>query len=636
MLMKLKTVTTILFLFLLHLSSFSQDLAVSLIPDSLKQNAHLVIREFQTEIILSSSNSGKEFIMKAVTVLDREGEKNAVLLLPYDKNSVATVKDITIFDATGKKIKSVKQSEIEDYPAFSSFELFSEDRIKYYKPTVAELPYTIVYEYGYSHNNMISLGRWMPLNNYNLSVQHAAISLNYPAGVKINRKEISLKRTSRGEQKNSVTEVWELSGMKAIESEPFSLPVSELVPSLCLMPSYLDFDGYKGKADNWNQYGRWAFSLYRGRDILDDAGKLKLLILERELKTAEDKIAVLYKYLQDNTRYVAVTLGIGGYQPIDAATVFRTGYGDCKALANFMYTLLKNEGIESFPALVSAGKYRSEIYSDFPNFSQFNHVILCVPLKGDTLWLECTDQKIPMGFLGSFTCDREVLLLTEEGGRFAHTPVYGEADNTRHSTCTYSIDASGSATFSSRIRSSGLQYDDLTGLIEANAEDQKKWLYENSDYPSMQIRSFSVSQKKGRLPVAEIDLSAVSNGFCTFSGDYMVMPLNLENTQSAARKMIRPRKSDIVIRESFTDQDTLVYRLPAGYAPLSPPKNVNLSSRFGEYSFSVSLAGDQLTCTRRFILKGGKYPSAYYKEMYDFILAVSKSDNARVLLSKKP
>ena len=245
------------------------------------------------------------------------------------------------------------------------------------------------------------------------------------------------------------------------------------------MPSRLIYDKYVGTADNWKDCGKWFYDLYKGRDEISDAEKPIIDTLLKGIVNNDERIEALYKYMQENTRYVAVFIGLGGYQPFHAKTVFETGYGDCKALSNYLHALLKYAGIESFSAAVSSGNYKESIFLDFPNFQQFDHIILCVPRKSDTLWLECTNQKIPFGFLGDFTDDRDVLLITEDGGKFAHTTRYDLKDNIRNCRSEFTIDSTGTAFCSVATSYHGLQYDNISFLCSSNYEEQKKWLYSN-------------------------------------------------------------------------------------------------------------------------------------------------------------
>ena len=139
---------------------------------------------------------------------------------------------------------------------------------------------------------------------------------------------------------------------------------------------------------------------------------------------------MVYEYFQNKTRYVNVQIGIGGWQPIEANTVDRLGYGDCKALAFYLKTLLDKVGVKSYYTIIHAGNDAEALIKDFPS-NQFNHVILCVPMenKKDTIWLESTNQIIPFGYIGTFTDDRDALLIDESGGRIVHTPKYTAQDN---------------------------------------------------------------------------------------------------------------------------------------------------------------------------------------------------------------
>jgi transglutaminase-like putative cysteine protease len=631
---KLSIFISLLGIFLFHNVS-SQSYLADAIPDSLKENAHSVIREFTTELILESSNSGTERIKKVITILDEEGENNSYLVVPFDKSSSVNIKQIVLYNKFGKKIKSAKQSDIEDIPAYSSYELYSEQRLKAYKPIYAEYPYTVEYIYETKSTNLISFGRWTPYSSFNVSVQNSSFTIIYPVSVSIFKKEIRLNIKSTDVISNKHIDRYELNNLKALEDEPLNLSISELIPAVYIMPAKLSYDGYNGNATNWKEYGKWVFSLYKDRDQISQAEKLKVDALLKDIPDTLQRIEKLYGYIQSNTRYVAVTLGIGGYQPFDAKTVFETGYGDCKALTNYMYSLLKQIGVKSYPALVSAGDYRIPLFKDFPNFSQLNHVILCVPFKSDTIWLECTSQKIPFGFLGNFTDDRDVLLISDGGGTFAHTKKYNAEDNRRSSFSEFSIDPEGTATCSQRSIYTGLQYDNLSGVVFSNFEDQKKWLYTNSLLPSLQIKSHLINENRSGLPSVSIKVSAVSKKYCTFSGQNMILSLNLFDQQKPLRKMLKNRYSDILINRSSIDCDTLVFKLPANFDYETLPAGNTINSQFGSYSTVINGSGKEIFFIRRFELKEGRYKADQYKDLYDFILSVSKTDNLKVFLTKK-
>lgn len=119
-----------------------------------------------------------------------------------------------------------------------------------------------------------------------------------------------------------------------------------------------------------------------------------------------------------------------------------------------MYSLLKEVCIQSHYTLVRAGEGESYMLKDFP-YNPFNHIILCVPFQKDTMWLECTNQTIPAGYLGDFTDDRYVLLIREEGGKLVKTPRYTREQNLQVRYSTGKIDPTGLLT---------VQFKPVTGL----------------------------------------------------------------------------------------------------------------------------------------------------------------------------
>lgn len=611
----------------------AQDYQAALIPDSLKANAHCVVRESSRTLELTDFSRGTLHVRRVVTILGKEGEEDSEIVIPYDKDSKVSVREIVIYDAAGKKVRSIKQSEIADQPASGSSELYSDSRIKYFDANNPAYPYTLACEYEVTQQKMISYGIWRPVAGYNVSVMSSDFSIVYPKGLPVNIKRLNFEVSTPEVKTSESGASWEIRNFRAIEEEPMDVSIAERMPSVYLMPRQLQYDKYSGSAETWKEFGSWIYSLYEGRDQLSEAEKPKVTLLIRDITDTLERIRVLYKYMQNRTRYVAVTLGIGGFQPFDAKNVYATGYGDCKALTNYMYSLLRFAGIRSYPALVAAGPYKTAVCRDFPNFSQFNHVILCVPAGGDTTWLECTDQKIPFGFLGDFTDDRDVLLISAGGGVFAHTDRYSE--NLRTCRSEFVIDAKGTAVCSMRTIMTGLQFDNVSFLLSLGFEDQKKWLYGNSTLPSLQIKNFSIASRNTPNPELIISESSVSAGYCTFSGNYMILSLNMINVQKPLQKMTRKRYSDILVGRSFTDYDTLVFKIPAGYSYETLPKGNKIETAYGSYSLAVSGNESEITCIRRMSINEGRYEPSEYNRLYDFILAASKEDKSKVILVKK-
>jgi hypothetical protein len=242
---------------------------------------------------------------------------------------------------------------------------------------------------------------------------------------------------------------------------------------------------------------------------------------------------------------------------------------------------------------------------------------------------------MPFGFLGDFTDDREVLLITENGGKFGHTKKYDIKDNVRSCRSEFNIDSAGTAVCALRTVCQGLRYDDLSELLSSNYDEQKKWLYSNSSFPTMQISSFSVTDTRGAQPVAIINESETSKNYCSFSGNYMVLPLNLLNARTPIQKMLKKRNSDIIISRSYADYDTLVYSVPKNFKYESIPTGTTVASAFGNYSWSVSATENKIVYIRKFSIIQGRYPSSSYKELYDFFLSVSKADNTKIILTRK-
>ncbi|MEA1898568.1 MAG: DUF3857 domain-containing protein, partial [Bacteroidota bacterium] len=497
------------------------------IAPELLDNAWAVVRTYKEKFTIHSIKSATLQIKYAITILDKNGDRYAVFNKSYDK--LRKIGDITAkaYDKNGALIEKVKKTDIKDYSAVSGYSLFEDNRIKYYKPVVKTYPYTIEYEYEYEYTGLFHFPAWLPVFGYDLSVEHSSFKIFLPEGESFRYDEKNLKESVKvNRNDNTVTYYWEVSNIPAIEREVYSPYLFEFAPVVYTAPNSFEIEGYKGNMESWEEFGLWVNQLNSGRDILPGKTKIVLDLLVEGLTDQLEITRIIYDYLQSRTRYVSIQEGIGGWQPFPAELVDRTGYGDCKALTNYTYALLKYVGVKSYYTKVRAGKNEPDFRKDFVS-NQSNHVFLCVPLDIDTVWLECTSQTRPFGYIGNFTDDRDVMIITENGGKIVHSKVYPQEENTQVCIAQVALKEENICTAKVSTTFSGLQYDNVSGMLDESYEDQEKWLYKNIDLTNFNINEFHFHHKKTDGPVARVQYIIDINNYASCTGKRIFLPLNL-------------------------------------------------------------------------------------------------------------
>jgi hypothetical protein len=399
------------------------------------------------------------------------------------------------------------------------------------------------------------------------------------------------------------------------------------LPVVYTAPGNFDLKGYKGTFKSWQAYGDWYNQLNAGRDVLDKEYADKAVELVKNIPVRRDKIKVLYEFMQKNTRYFSVSFGIGGLQPIPANEVAKSGYGDCKALSNYMKALLKAVGIESYYTLVKSGDYEY-IQPDFPS-DQFDHIILCVPDNQEIIWLECTSQTKPFNYLGSFTCDRDVLAITPEGGKLMRTPQYGLEHNRISTYSEILLLTSGDADIKMQYRQTGLKYDELYTISESKPDFRKTWLAAQFKNAAFEIKKEEYSfERNAATPVAKAnyevhmrDLSARSQNRLYVNPSFI-----------SGASFIWEDPSEIALETAYQQHDSVRIEIPLGYNVEFLPENKTITSKFGSYSRSISRSGRYIFYTNSFLINKAEYPKETYPEFYNFINEVALLDHQMLIL----
>lgn len=591
-----------------------------------------VVRNEKWEVNVISLSKVKIQITKAITVLNSKGKKKAWERFSYDKNNKIVAVSARMYNSLGQEVEKWNRKDWEDISYDPYGTIYSESRSILCLPIENEYPYTIEYNLTIERDYTYGINGWYPSWEDNMSVERSSYILSYSPEIKIKYKEYHFNnQITKKEQENTIT--WTMRHSTAHKSEPYSPVKNEYLPHLKVGLKEFKYDHYLGHSETWEDFGKFRVELNSHRDILPKERQTEIDKIAATCHNDLEKVQKLYTYMQAHTRYINIIEGIGGIQPFPAETVSKNGYGDCKALSNYMKAILKSVGIKSYYTVVKAGK--QDYYFD-PEFisHQSNHVILCVPMPTDTIWLECTSQTMPCGFLGSFTDNRTVLLITEHGGVLAQTPKYGKEENKIIRTANVKIAPSGDGTASVTTIYKGLEYDNKHWFAEEDKEDQLKLLHDECNIPNFKITHFKIDNVKTRKPSLYEELNLTLPSYASKSGSRLFLPLKLIKKRNYVPPKLQNRALDIVVKKEYCNLDTISYSIPENYAIEIIPEAYTINSKFGQYKCATKIKGNKIIYSRYMEMNSGKYPAEEYDSFIDFFEQIKKNDQPIAILKQ--
>ena len=609
--------------------------AVSLIDSAMKVNAKAVVREQEMELEIISPQKAIKRIYQVITILNTNGLNQAIFNEYYDSFSKVTRIKGTVYDAEGNVIKTIDKDKIRDLSAASGYSIYEDSRLKYIDPACQQFPFTVEYSCEIEYKGLIDYPDWSAYDDYNVSVEKSFLHVSIPENMKLRYSVKNMENQVKPQtEKGTVSYSWSVTGLPALKEESFSPGLLSYTPRVYLAPTDFLVSDKPGNCESWKNLGLWVWTLTKGRNVFPPEKEDFIRKLVAGVSDDHSKAKILYEYMQSKSRYVSIQLGIGGWQPFDAETVDRLAYGDCKALTNYMKSMLDVVGIPSYYTLVKAGASVSDVVSDFPA-NQFNHAILCVPLSKDTFWLECTSQKNPFGFIGSFTDDRHVLLITENGGVLKKTKTYSAEESTqsRHIAFSMNDDGSGQAAVKTTYR--GIQYNNVASLLQEDEAGRRKHVNNRTHLPGFELTEYKLTEHKEVIPWIEEEENFRLKSIGSQMGDRMLVPLDLLNKFETVLPKLNARKSDLRIRRAYTDIDSVSFTIPPGYVFYSKPENVSFQSDFGEYREEVTIQGPTIQYIRYLKMNKGLYPASRYNDLSDFFDKIVKADGLRVVLKRK-
>lgn len=604
-----------------------------LVINNLSAKAQNYDAEVINSEIVISINNGKlnKIVNYQIKIYNRAGEKYTKVRIPHSPISKASKIKAFITNVNGSVIKKISKRDIITKSAISSFSFYEDDLVKEFTLKHNRYPYILNYSYQINESDFVAIDYWTPMFSADIPTLKASFKVYVPSNYDINIHESNIEKGKISTFETTTKYKWEGSYNCTFKDEVYAPDFWEEIPMVRVVPINFNFDK-SGNLSTWVSYGNWQYELNKGLSELPEKEKLIIDKLVAGVDNDMEKIKKLYHYLQDETRYVNISIETGGLKPYPASYVAQNKYGDCKALSNYFKSVLSYAGIKSFYTKIYADDMVNQFLNNFPS-PQFNHIILCVPTLSDTLWLDCTSDAA-FSYVGTSIQNREVFVIDKDKSFITRTPKLEIKDVVRERKIKlkYNSDLSANISFTNNYKGDG--YESLLSLNCDYSENRKKQIVRNYIVEdNFELQDFSFDLQDRDSTNIKLEYSAFSrNYFQAYGKELFVktIPFYIPNFEK-----VKDRTLPVQIDYPIYYIDTLDFEIPEGYVLNNLPKEINESNDYGKYSLAYIKNDKTIRVCKKFILNEGKYSIEQYSEFFRFIDLARSSEKKSILILSK-
>jgi hypothetical protein len=610
-----------------------------------------VVLYSETTVQVQSAEKIRTTVRVAYKILRPDGSEHGFVAVSFNPNRKVTNLRGWSIPAQGKDFEVKEKDAVEiSLPKITGSELISDVRDKVIQIPAADPGNIVGYKYETEESPLVLQKVWDFQDIH--PVKDAKFTLVLPPGWEYKawwRNHDEVQPVTAGANQWQ----WTLSEVKGLRSES-RMPPWPGVAGFMLVNFYpAGAAGTDRTFRDWPQMGAWYSSLTRGRREATPEIKQKVAALTANAKTPFEKMAAIAEFIQRDIRYVAISLGIGGFQPHSAAETFQHRYGDCKDKATLMSAMLKEVGIDSHYVIINTE--RGSVGKDSPaELHAFDHVILAIrlpegdpppslaatveiPKLGRVLYFDPTNTFVPFGQIGGYLQDNYGLLVAEAGGELLALPRLPAASTGTNRKGTLRLDAAGNFTGDFvEVHLGDAAWGQREYLKTVGKDSDKVKIVEtllSESLPNFTLTKASVENLNRNDQPFGFTYSVVGARYAKTAGDLLlVRPRVIGVEASGLLERKEPRQFPVIFEGPQKDTDSFEITLPAGYEVDDLPPPVDLDYSFGSYHSKTEASGNVLKYTRTFEIKELSVPLAKMEDLKKFYRVIAGDERNTAVL----
>jgi hypothetical protein len=568
----------------------------------------------------------------------------------YNSHSKITGMRGWCIPAQGKDFE-VKDKEAIDVSlqSIAGSELVSDVKDKLLRIPAAEPGNIVGYEYEEEEQPFVLQDVWQFQDSH--PVREAHYSLRLPPGWEYKARWLNYpegKPTQTGNQSQ-----WVVSDIKEIKREDNMPPWQGVAGQMIISFFPPGGAGQSRGFQNWREMGIWYQELTSGRRDASPELKQKAAAMTSSLATPLGKMKALGEFTQKDIRYVAIELGIGGWQPHPAGEVFAHHYGDCKDKATLMGSMLHEIGVDSYYVVINTE--RGSVTAETPAYmGGFDHAIIAIklpegvadaslaatmvhPKLGKLLFFDPTDELTPFGELRGALQENYGLLVTPEGGELVELPKLPPAMNGIRRTAKLSLSAAGTMSGDvQEVRMGDRASSQRWALRTATKDVDKIKPIESllaGSLSTFQITKATVSNADLADMPFVYNYSVIAQNYAKTAGNLLlVRPRFVGNKSSDLLETKEPRKYPVEFDGPSRDMDSFEIVLPPGYEVDDLPPFVSVDYGFASYQSKTEVTGNTLKYSRTFEVKELSVPLGKVEDLKKLYRIIANDERNTAVL----